>query len=108
MTLDGTVARFFREDGSEVERVPTYRTVNEVELAEARATTALTPETWAHWIDPMDVDCAVGHLCYLEDERERRDLEADLEQERRQDWGDDRRAGLVGSGGRGQPRAGPG
>lgn len=107
MTFDGKVATFYREDGSVVERAPTYRSINEVELAEARTATAVDPETWAHWIDPIDLDCAVGHLCYLEDERERRDREGDLARERRQGSDDEGEGWLVGSGARGHPRAGP-
>ncbi|HJR46221.1 MAG TPA: DUF222 domain-containing protein [Actinomycetota bacterium] len=107
MTFDGKVATFYREDGSVVERAPTYRAINEVELAEARAVIAVDPDTWAHWIDPIDVDCAVGWLCDTEDERERRDREAELEQERQQIRDDERQEELVVSGAGGQPRAGP-
>ncbi|HJR46369.1 MAG TPA: DUF222 domain-containing protein [Actinomycetota bacterium] len=107
MTLEGDKIRFFREDGSEVEPVPTYRSINEVELAEIRSAVAVDPDTWAHHIDPFDVDCAVGWLCDTEDERERRDHAAELEQERQQDRENERPHELVGAGARGQPRAGP-
>ena len=107
MTFDGKVATFCREDGSIVERAPTYQSINEVELAEARSAMSVDPDTWAHHIDPFDVDCAVGWLCDTEDERERRDHAAELEQERQQDREDEGPEELVGAGARGQPRAGP-
>lgn len=63
MTFDGRLARFFRPDGSEVERGPTYTTLSEVELAEWKSATSVDPDNWAHNIDPCDYSDAVAWLC---------------------------------------------
>ncbi len=63
MSFDGKVATFFRPDGSEVERVPTYETLSEVELAEWQSASATDLDTWSHWIDPCNYSDAVAWLC---------------------------------------------
>ena len=54
---------FLRPDGSEVEHVPTYQSVSEVELAEYRMRRSVDPDTWSHHIDPCDLADAVSYLC---------------------------------------------
>lgn len=68
---------FFRPDGSEVERVPTYDTVSEVELAEYEMRRSVDPDTWAHHVDPLDLADAVSYLCDAvpEDEWDRPEAE---------------------------------
>jgi len=64
MHRDGTGRlHFFRPDGTEVERVPTYRSVSEVELAEYRMRSSIDPDSWSHNIDPCDLADAVSYLC---------------------------------------------
>ena len=63
MTFDGKLARFFRPDGTEVERGPTSRTLSEVEVHEWSSAGATDIDTWSHWIDPCDYSDAVGWLC---------------------------------------------
>ncbi len=72
MTFDGKSARFFRPDGSEVERVPTYPSLTEVEIAEWCAASTTDVDTWSHWIDPCDYADAVSWLC--ENDLEAREL----------------------------------
>ncbi|MFP5352715.1 MAG: DUF222 domain-containing protein [Actinomycetota bacterium] len=54
---------FVRPDGTEVERVPTCRSVSEVELAEYQMRKSVDPDTWSHHIDPCDLADAVSYLC---------------------------------------------
>lgn len=63
MTFDGKLARFFRPDGSEVERGPTSRALSEVEVHEWASAGSIEPDHWSHWIDPCDHSDAVGWLC---------------------------------------------
>jgi hypothetical protein len=63
MTFDGRLATFFRPDGSEVERVPTYTALSEVEVAEWAGAGSIDHDNWSHWIDPCDYSDAVAWLC---------------------------------------------
>jgi hypothetical protein len=63
MTFDGKLARFFRPDGTEVERSPTYQTLSEAELAEWESASSIDPDNWSHWIDPCNYSDAVAWLC---------------------------------------------
>jgi len=63
MTFDGKMARFFRPDGTEVERGPTYTTLSEAEVAEWQSASSIDPDNWSHWIDPCDYSDAVAWLC---------------------------------------------
>jgi hypothetical protein len=63
MTFDGLTARFFRPDGSEVERVPRAPNVAEVEEAELWMAAGVDFDTWATHIDPYSLADAVEYLC---------------------------------------------
>ncbi len=69
MTFDGRVARFFRPDGSEIERVPKWDTVTEAERYEWIARDDFDYDAWAHWIDDFDLNEAVAYLLRADSQR---------------------------------------
>lgn len=69
MTFDGRVARFFRPDGSEVERAPNWKTLDELERAEWVTREDFDYDSWAHDIDWFDLNDAVAYLLTSDPER---------------------------------------